>query len=751
MDSARWIWFRPPPPPRDAWGQDRDRPSDVLGHLRKTFVLAEPPQRARCRVSADGRYELFVNGVSLGGGPARSQIVQYDEYDIATLLRAGRNAIAALVRWYARPTLWWRPLEPRGEIGYGGFFFDGIIDRVTVRSDHGWKAREAAVRTVEPADARGVLVPPRTEGPPPLEIVDARAAPAGWAGAEYDDSAWHDAYVLDGRIDMQPREAPLLVSRIVEPRAVVASGSEPATVTEHPLGSRGGTWKTFDFGGIVNAHPIVDAAGSTLDVVCGEDLDREGRAVTAPREWAMRIVEPAGEPVESFEAVGFRYLTIYARATGPDAGRLDAVTVGARERIAPRTEGAFFRCSDPLVEAIWSAAVRTVDLCSTDAFIDCPGREQRAWLGDAYLTSLLRLTIDPDPSLVLANLRLHARGARADGFLPMVAAADFSSRLETIPDHSLLWIAGLHALVERTNDLRALEELAPVAARILNAFERYRGADGLLTDMPGWIFIDWAQIERGPTIAALDATYAWALDLFAALCDKLGDHGSAARARDRAGRTKAAFERYWDERRGVYVDARRRVSQQTNSMAIVSGCAPRERWARILDHVLDDCRLVRTLTPGDPGTFGERMARQWQDPPSFDDEENVVLAQPFFAHFLHRAMAAAGRDIVPSIRRWEPMLARGNGCFEEYWDATPGLGSRCHAWSCTPMYDVATTILGVRGTEPGMRALIVEPQLGDLAWAEGAVATPHGFVRVSVKRGDEPVVEPPPGLTVHLG
>jgi hypothetical protein len=35
---------------------------------------------------------------------------------------------------------------------------------------------------------------------------------------------------------------------------------------------------------------------------------------------------------------------------------------------------------------------------------------------------------------------------------------------------------------------------------------------------------------------------------------------------------------------------------------------------------------------------------------------------------------------------------------------------------------------------------------GRRVWAEGTVATPHGFVRISVKRGTEPAVESPPGV-----
>ncbi|MGH2807052.1 MAG: hypothetical protein ACRDKT_07230, partial [Actinomycetota bacterium] len=491
-----------------------------------------------------------------------------------------------------------------------------------------------------------------------------------------------------------------------------------------------------------------------FDLACGEDVSPDGKPVTAPREWAMRVVAGGhdGERHESFEAVGFRYLSVAARTENASA-----VSVGATEMLAPRTRGAYFRCSDPAIEEIWAAGARTVDLCTTDAFIDCPGREQRAWLGDSYLTGLIRSVLDPDPSVTRRTLRLHARGARPDGLLPMVAAADFTSKRATIPDFSLLWVTALRTHYESSGDAAMVLELLPVAERALTWFDRFRSPSGSLERVPGWIFIDWAQTERGPRTAALDAFYVWALEHFAQLCDLVDNHGSAERARDRAAASRAAFESYWDEGRGVYMDALGnrtvgRVSQQTNSIAIVAGCAPRDRWERMLSRICDDRRLQRTLTPGDPGTFAERMSRQWQEPTAFDNDADVVMAQPFFAHFLHRALDLAGKtdDVIASIRRWRALVARGNGCFEEYWDAEPGLGSRCHAWSATPVYDLATTVLGVRGIEPGIGTVSIEPDLGDLEWAQGAVATPHGFLEVRAERGRAPSVTAPDEVKVLI-
>lgn len=740
--SARWIWFRPPPGPGAT-------PADAFACLRRSFDLPAGPQSGRCRITADGRYVLWVNGTLVGRGPIRSEPshLTYDAYDVTPLLRPGANAFAVLARHYGRPTVHWKPAPPYGDLGFGGICFEAAIEwaggALTISSDGAWRAQQAPYETPEQ---------PTFEGPPDPELLDGRQIPAGWQDAGYDDSSWAEAFELSPRGLgvtrpsppsepfglLGPRPISQLADRIVRPQNVVGS--------------------VYDFGEIVLAHPVVtlDAEpGTVVELACGEDLREDGSPVTAEREWRMRYTA-AGRPsesFESFEAVGYRYVQVETHG-----GAVRSLEVSGKERTYPRPDGARFSCSDPLLNDIWRAGVRTLDLCSVDAFIDCPGREHRAWLGDAFLSSLISLVSNPDSQLVRWNVRLHAQGARSDGLFPMVAAGDFSTRPETIPDFSLAWVWELARVWEYTGDREAVEHLLPAGLRALGWFENHVGDDGLLADLTGWVFIDWAQLERRRNIAALDAMYVMALDDMAALADAVGDAGTADRMRSRARRTRRAFERYWDERRGVYADAAdpgdgggRRVSQQTNAVAIISGCAPRRRWGRMLAYVLDASRLVRTATPGDPGTLAERLGRQWTDPEGFDDERNVVLAQPFFCHFLHKAMVLAGAHdrLLPSIRRWKALLDRGNGCFEEYWDAAPGLGSRAHVWSATPVFDLSTYVLGVRPGTAGFTAAVVEPYLGDLEHASGSVPTPLGFIRVEADT-DHIAVEIPDGMTARV-
>ncbi|GAC1419795.1 MAG: hypothetical protein NVSMB57_14040 [Actinomycetota bacterium] len=726
---ARWIWIANAP-----------KGEDVHVLARRSFTLPNPVKLATIRITSDGHYALTINGQPIGRGPVRSEPhnLTYDAYECS--LHQGENVIAVHVRHYGRPTLYWKPAQPRYGLGHGGLLAE-VIDGPDIATDASWRVRQAPYRAV---------ASPPQEGAPDSEDIDGRTFPHGWTESSFNDFSWDHATELgsatfDGSPfgPLPPRPIAHLVSKLIPVSSISLEADQP---------------KTIDLGLITNAHvkATIEAATDTrLEIRCAEELvDTHARLDV--RDWALTYTAAACPPIQTFEAfepIGFRYLQLRSSSRA-------VVSIEVHERTYPRAAGAAFRCSDPLLNEIWNAGARTLDLCSTDAFIDCPGREQRAWLGDDYVVSLVSFVCNPDTSLPIWDLRLHAAAPRDDGLLPMVAAGDFTDRAVTLPDYSLLWVMLLARIWEHTGDAELLSELLPTATTILAAFESKRDGNGLLTGfgqgLDGWVFIDWAQIERGDYIAALDAMYFLALDDYARLCDAAGHNQQAHHARILASSTRTAFERYWDTSRGVFVDAAwrdggtgRRVSQQTNSLAILAGFSEQS----ILDFITDDARLVITKTPGDPGTFAERINSQFATPEGFDDERNVVTAQPFFAHFLHQAIARENRFdlLLPSIRRWGAMLRRGNGCLEEYWTCAPGLGSLCHAWSATPTFDLVRHVLGVGPATPGWAQAMIEPQLGDLEWAEGSVPTPLGFIHVRAVNGEKPVIDLPAGMRRYRG
>jgi hypothetical protein len=756
--QGTWIWAGRPVDRPAVLGIVADPPeTNQFCFLRRTFTLPGPvPASVPARATADARFVLWCNGDEVMRGPARAvpERLAWTDFDLAPHLAGGANVIAALVRWYGEAGPWWRPAAPNGYLGFGGLVFEAPT--IDIRSDTSWKAHPAPYQTGLPAPRHGMAD----------EVIDGRDWPLGWTAPGFDDSAWPPATDLCGR---WPPDAPPL-PRVpytaperadLPPLTFLPVALEPAGRV-YDSGESGvdhdATYDVFDAGRIVLATPWLDVEGprgSAVEVHAGEDTRVDGTVENEPRAYRLRYElggALGGERVEAFEAVGFRWLGV--RATG--GARVTAA--GAVERRYPTSPGASFACSDDRLTRLWQVGSRTLEVCATDAFLDCPGREQRAWLGDAYVHALVTYVTNTDWRLVRRQLEIGAQSRRPDGLLAMAAVGDLSLVPVTIPDYSLHWVRTLARWVERTDDLDAARRLVPVAAGIIEAFERYRDdRDGLLHHVPGWVFVDWAATERAEVIGAVDALYALALDDFAVLVTAVD--GSAADVEDaRAGadRSRAALDHLWDADRGVYVDAagaegpRRRVSQQTNALALLAR-PDAERADRVLAAILDRARLVVTPTTADMPP-GQELACQYVDPTAacagFDEEASVVAAQPFFRHFVHDAVVAGGRrDLLTELcLDWWPQIERGNTTFEEYWDAAPGRASRAHAWSATPTWDLTTHVLGVRVVHRDRVEVV--PAVSGLEWVEGDVPTIHGLVHVRVEGSDTVVIDAPEGVTV---
>ncbi|MCB9452335.1 MAG: family 78 glycoside hydrolase catalytic domain [Anaerolineaceae bacterium] len=749
-------------------------------YFRRTFDIVETVTSASAAVSADGRYQLYVNGQLVGRGPARcSPAWQYvDEYDLTPYLRPGRNVIAALAHSYGLHTAWYElpDWEQARAFGCGGFFLQGDVTNDSGHSIHldtgqGWRYRES--------DSWERNVPSGSLGF--IEIYDARHAPQSWHTVDFNDSDWDEPEILRipgrnyagdvipfpvlipsdiPRLAESPRWAEAVV-RVAEvqnapPAIDIASLFAHETLADlHHCRVDGAENLATDSGVTVitttDTHSVslildfgltqpgrvrfdLDGpAGTIVDFTYSERLHDDGRVhmhqgipgfdVYA----AHRVILREGRQTwEAFELSGFRYLQMTVRHC---ESPLTVHAIRLNFTAYPVEHTGQFTCSDDLLNRIWQAGVTTLHHCMLDGYVDCPSREQRQWL-DAYLDSLINYVAFGDPYLAAKMLRQVAQSQQPDGLTMMVAPGDFSVlHFTNIPDFCLYWILAIGAYLDYTGDLDIVNELYTAVVKAIGWFERHLNEDDLLTDVPHWVFVDWAELDKKGQVTALNAHFVAALGVALRMAE-LAESAQDARlfAHLREVMTAAINRHVWDDERGVYVDARRdgvqsrRISQQSNAAVMAFGIAPTERWSRILATILDDEQLVLTR-------FGAAQAERVD----FDDEQHVVLAQPFYMHFLHRALCQAGQHAVmlENIRRrWGALVAAGDRTFRESWQIIP-LTSLCHAWAGTPTFDLSAEILGVRPLTPGFARVLVAPHPVDLAWAKGTVPTPHGAVEVA--------------------
>ena len=514
----------------------------------------------------------------------------------------------------------------------------------------------------------------------------------------------------------------------------------------------------LDFGRIHTGYPFIELeahGGEIIDVAVAEGIAGEWVAPPpalplAPPPAPPRIsrdsghgahvfryvARPGHQRFERFEWAAVRYAQVTVR-NAPNGLRIRHL--GSTFTHYPAEARGRFECSDPLLTRLWEVGRYTLQLCMHDGWEDCPGREQRQWLGDATVEFLVgQAAFGPSVNALNRQFLQHAaESQRPDGLTQMYAPGDHRTNGMLIPDWTLQWILNAEQHLLYTGEVEAVEAVFPAIQRALAWFECQIGPHDLVADLPYWHFHDWAALGRDGEAATLNALLVGALRAAATLARALESQRAARRYDALAERVAAALNaRHWDAERGVYVDMvdpatgkrDRRVSQHANAALILWHVAPPERWASMISWITDPARLVFTAAPPIVPSGGV-----------FDPDNNVVLANTFFSHFVYRALCHAGRfDLALALirERYGRMLARGATTLWESYDPTASL---CHGFSATPVYQLSTEVLGVYPTAPGFTRFRLRPELGDLQSARGLFPTVQGDIEVEWTRSTDRV------------
>jgi hypothetical protein len=307
-----------------------------------------------------------------------------------------------------------------------------------------------------------------------------------------------------------------------------------------------------------------------------------------------------------------------------------------------------------------------------------------------------------------------------------------------LPDYCGYWAMTLYEYVLYSGDVAFARAQWPALVRLLDEwYPAQAGADGLLRN-DTYPDQDYAFLRRhGDVIAYLNAQYVYVLREAAQLAGWLARPAEERAWRLRAAAVSRAFQVFWDEGSGAFVDTtadRSTHPQDGNSFAILAGIATKKQAARALDH----------LTKYNGRSYGNSIA----DVPTYDDPtwgaQSNLRVYPFMSYYELQARFATHDDFraLDLLRReWGYMRHNGPGTDWETIGPYGGSPTDPHhglslaaGWSSGAAAALTRYVLGVVPTSPGYATYAVRPHPGDLTWASGRVVTPRGILDISWRR-----------------
>ncbi len=708
--QARWIWSAEPGDARHA-----------VRHFRGTFTLADA-RTVTCRVSADSRYLLFLDGNLIGRGPARSDLRHY-VYETHTLpLSAGLHVLAALVLFAHGPQAPVAEMHDQGAFVLEAQDASGNVVLATGNVED-WRVHRDTAYQPAPMTGRETYYAIGA-----TEDVNGAALPHGWEKPGFADGGWERPVVLcapylrersndladpGGRRRLIPRDIPPLRE---EPRRFSQSPDFPLTV---PARSR----REFilDAGEYACGYPVLQVAGGAggrVEIVYAEAKTTDKKK--AVRDQGADVVGIAdtyrsGGGTETYSPLqwrAFRFVKMVVQtADAPLTVRDLSYTLTGY----PWQRKAAFTVADGPAElpAVLDTDFRTLERCTAETFMDCPYYEQLQYVGDTRLQALLSYVTTGDTRLGARAVRLFNQSRTYDG----LTQSRYPSAIEqVIPPFSLIWVLMVEDLWRYApGEAQTVADCLPGCRGILEWFGKRLTPDGVLGGpLPWWNFVDWADgwpdgvpppAAAGLPSATINLQYLAALQAYVRLHEAVGDTRESEFWQAEADMlADAILQTFWDPdarllREGP--DDGWGCTQHAQAWGILTGLIP--------DGAMDD--VVESL----------------------HEDDTLTRATFYQSFYVVEALAKAGR----LERLWDHWLAPWRGALAlglTTWPEKPEpTRSDCHAWSAWPTYTFLTHVLGVRPTEAGFAAWQVSPQRVT-GWEQitGTIPVPSGLLTVSV-------------------
>ncbi len=560
--------------PEDFFHEDSPWPAKWIGHAdhrgEQSAVIAyrrqlklDKPLRCRIHVSADQRYELFLDGQRIGRGPERGDHHNwfYETYQLD--LPAGQHNIVARTWWLSddAPTPYAQitsqpaffllaesgespapvvsdPMNPHAPDSPTEAIINargGEANTLLSTGIADWQCKRLGGYTFEKPQAHNAFLVSGAK-----VRIDGNEFPWDFETGEGD--GWQPVVIVSGAAvgslvaESKPRWLlrPALLPPMIENRVPAGSARYVEQVdafdnytrvidAKNNLAGEMDQWnKLLKSGSPLTIPPrtmrraIIDldnyfcgftdlvargGAGSTIRVFWAESLfvkpDSCGtRGIAIQIEGKVFngigdtfIVGPGDQP-QQFETLWWeagRYLEVVVQTQDQP---LTIQSLAIRETHYPHPFESKFEASDKRLADVIPIALRTLQMCSHETYMDCPYYEQLMYVGDTRLQVLTTYAMSRDDRLPRKALEVFDF-SRAAGHNGLTMARYPTKILQTIPPFSLWWIAMLHDFMMWRGDEEFIRARMPGVRAVIDAFLTHVNKNDLLESPDGWNFVDW--------------------------------------------------------------------------------------------------------------------------------------------------------------------------------------------------------------------------------------------------------------------
>ena len=532
-------------------------------HFRKSFNLDQIPEKLIMHVSADNRYNLFVNGERVCYGPAKGDLktYKYDIIDISPFLNEGENLMAAQV------------YNAGKDMAMSMFSIQTAFMLRTedssfqhLNTDRSWKVLKNEAYT--PVSYYEMLFKDRWfygyYACGPGDRVQAAEYPWGWEQPGFDDTQWvaSEELLFETKApwNLFARNIPFMANHRETPGSIrlvegIDQVSDPKERIVIPANTSAKI--LYDYQIFTMGYPELSMQGgkdASIQIKYAEAL-YEKVHLKAHRDSVNNlnmfgvwdVFYPDGQP-RTFRSLwkrAFRYIQLVVETKDQP---LEILSLESEYSGYPYQDMGTFESNDSRLNQIFEMSLRTLRMCSGETYYDTPFYEQLSYGGDNRPIGNISLYNSTDDRLFREVMRLYPQSENRETGLYKSA---YPSRFDfDMGSWSLAWAQSLYDYYMLRGDKEFVAQFIPNIERVLGFYHRHIDESlGILGTVRNQNFMDWS-ITKGSiprsnenkeitNSTMLTLFYVHTLDLTAKLFRHLGEQEKAIvwEQRDRSRRT----------------------------------------------------------------------------------------------------------------------------------------------------------------------------------------------------------------------